>query len=247
MRGHAALWLSCLIHKADQRGVWQEEPGKTWGMLEDCWGFFDRQQEKQPLRYTNKTPEKPQKYPILTFIFLVFFCCFAFLLLLLHLLLLHFFMVIGSTDWKALAAVVEAAIPRQSKTSGLSPIPIQRLHPLTLHEGEGAVVVLQVALLSGQGGLPPVLRGDHGCLGEHRVLQRQRLQIVESRACQWCLYEVLPGAPLARCLAHRRVGGTPGHLRAKLLVRRLRLGGLRGRKSAVFWLHVRACAAHLQW
>lgn len=63
--------------------------------------------------------------------------------------------------------MVEAAIPRQRETSGLSPVAIQHLHPLTLHEREGAVVVLQVALLGGQGGLPPVLGGDHGSLGEH--------------------------------------------------------------------------------
>lgn len=220
------------------------------GDVERPSGFLDRKKENPPLRYTNGTLEKPQKHPILTFIFLVLFCCFAFLvlvlLLLLHLLPLRFFVVIGGTDRQALAAVVEAAIPRQSEASGLSPVPIQHLHPLALHEGEGAVVVLQVALLGGQGRLPPVLGGHHGRLGEHRVFQRQRLQVVESRARQRRLDEVLPGAPLARRLAHRRVGGAPRRLRAKLLVRRLRLGGLRGREPAVFRLNVRARAAHLQ-
>lgn len=194
----------------------------------------------------NRTLEKRQKYPILTFIFLIFFCGFAFLFLLLNLLLLCFFVVVGSTDGEALAAVVEAAIPRQSETPGLPPIPVQRLHPLTLHQREGAVVVLQVALLGGQGRLPPVLGGHHGHLGEHGVLQRQRLQVVQSRAGERCLDEVLPGSPLARGFAHRGLGGAPGHLRAELLVRRLRLRRLRGRQAAVLGLHVGAGAAHLQ-
>lgn len=142
--------------------------------------------------------------------------------------------------------MVEAAVPGQGETSGLSPIPIQRLHPLALHQREGAVVVLQVALLGGQGGLPPVLGGHHGHLGEHRVLQRQRLQVVQSRAGERRLDEVLPGAPLARRLAHRGLGGAARHLRAELLVRRLRLGRLRGRQAAVLGLHVGAGAAHLQ-
>lgn len=142
--------------------------------------------------------------------------------------------------------MVEAAVPGQSETSGLSPIPVQHLHPLALHQGEGAVVVLQVALLGGQGGLPPVLGGHHGHLGEHGVLQRQRLQVVQSRARERRLDEVLPGAPLARRLAHRGLGGTPRHLRAELLVRRLRLRRLRGREAAVLGLHVGARAAHLQ-
>lgn len=182
-------------------------------------GIFDRKKEKQPLHYTNRTLEKSQKYPILTFIFLVFFCCFAFLfLLLLNLLLLCFFVVVGSTNREALAAVVEAAVPGQSETSGLAPIPVQHLHPLPLHQREGAVVVLQVALLGGQGRLPPVLGGHHGHLGEHGVLQRQRLQVVQSRAGERSLDEVLPGPPLARCLAHRGLGGASRHLRAELLV-----------------------------
>lgn len=217
------------------------------GDVERLLGIFDRKKEKQPLHYTNRTLEKPQKYPILTFLFLVFFWCFAFLfLLLLHLLLLCFFVLVGSTDREALAAVVEAAVPGQGEAPGLSPVPVQRLHPLTLHQGEGAVVVLQVALLGGQGGLPPVLGGHHGHLGEHRVLQGQRLQVVQSRAGERRLDEVLPGAPLARRLAHRGLGGAAGHLRAELLVRRLRLGRLRGRQAAVLGLHVGACAAHLQ-
>lgn len=33
-------WLLGLIHKADQRGVQQGGPGKTQGMLIDCWGFL---------------------------------------------------------------------------------------------------------------------------------------------------------------------------------------------------------------
>lgn len=100
---------------------------------------------------------------------------------------------------------MQAAIAWQCEAAGFPSTGRRVSQSLALGHVEGSIVLLQERALGGQRGLAAALRGHPVArLNKHSVLQWKRLQVVQARAGERRLDQVLPRTPMTRRLTGRR-------------------------------------------